>query len=227
MDSLHCVYKHTFPNGKVYIGQTRTGDHEHRWQNGNGYHDQKVYAAIKEFGWDNIGHEIVADLLTQEEADNLEIELIKQYDATMDGGYNVALGGHNNNRIHHESGLFLHVLKYCGYSSFRDYLETNGISKKPTRGDYEGLNLCVSMIDQKAYSRVKGHSFSRNYPDIPINKKRAAIMLKYAFEIFCVVGPYEKIYEDVGELTNEQYEMVYDEVDEVIDKAFSAFSVIN
>lgn len=46
---LYFVYKHTFPNGKIYIGITDQKP-ERRWRNGIGYRRQPyVYNAIKKY----------------------------------------------------------------------------------------------------------------------------------------------------------------------------------
>lgn len=69
---MSCVYKHTFPNGAVYIGKTNMTP-EDRWLNGWGYKNcPLMFNAILKFGWDNVKHEIIADGLTDEEA--LEME---------------------------------------------------------------------------------------------------------------------------------------------------------
>lgn len=90
-----CVYKHTFPNGKVYIGITGNQP-EKRWQQGKGYGktQARMHNAITKYGWDNIAHEVVADGLTREEACSMEIELIAEYDSTNpQNGYNSKSGG--------------------------------------------------------------------------------------------------------------------------------------
>ena len=54
----YSVYKHTFPNGKVYIGITSQKP-EDRWSKGKGYQRQPlIYNAINKYGWDNIVHKI-------------------------------------------------------------------------------------------------------------------------------------------------------------------------
>lgn len=90
----YTVYKHTAPNGKVYIGMTCKKP-EHRWQKGNGYKgSEKFSRAIEKYGWDNIKHEILASGLTREEAASMEIELIAAYDSTNEEhGYNISTGG--------------------------------------------------------------------------------------------------------------------------------------
>lgn len=94
---MYTVYKHTTPSGKVYIGITGRKP-EQRWANGNGYRgNEHFYRAILKYGWENIKHEIVANGLTKEQACDLEIELIAEYDATNPKhGYNHAIGGEAN-----------------------------------------------------------------------------------------------------------------------------------
>ena len=90
----YCVYKHTFPNGKVYIGITSRKPNE-RWQNGKGYTSNRhLQNAIKKYGWINIKHDILLKDLTEEEAKKYEIFYIKFYNSTdTRNGYNISLGG--------------------------------------------------------------------------------------------------------------------------------------
>ena len=92
---MYKVYKHTGPNGKIYIGITQKENPSDRWRNGRGYaRNTHFYAAIKKYGWDRFKHEIVADGLTRAEACDLEQKLIKQYDTTNPSrGYNNTTGG--------------------------------------------------------------------------------------------------------------------------------------
>ena len=86
------VYKHTCPNGKVYIGATSKLPRV-RWNYGYGYRNSIFYSVICEYGWDNILHEIIATGLTEEQAYELEEKLIYEYDATNPNkGYNKATG---------------------------------------------------------------------------------------------------------------------------------------
>lgn len=96
------VYKHTFPNGKVYIGITCQKP-KARWANGNGYlqvmkngkYRQPLMArAVIKYGWDNILHEILFSGLTKEEAECKEKELIAEYKSdNPEFGYNIQHGG--------------------------------------------------------------------------------------------------------------------------------------
>lgn len=93
-EAKYSVYKHTTPNGKIYIGITRLRP-EKRWLNGRGYARNKHFArAIKLYGWDNIQHEVVAVFETAAEACAEEQRLIELYDATNpEKGYNATSGG--------------------------------------------------------------------------------------------------------------------------------------
>lgn len=71
------VYKHTIPDGKVYIGIS-SKDPVQRWNNGFGYQTQlKFFKEIVRYGWDNITHEIIETNLTETDARELEKTLIK------------------------------------------------------------------------------------------------------------------------------------------------------
>lgn len=88
------VYKHTTPNGKVYIGMTAL-ELSDRWRAGKGYKNSLYFnRAIKKHGWENIKHEVIRDCLTKEQAEHLEIELIKQHRSNIkEYGYNIESGG--------------------------------------------------------------------------------------------------------------------------------------
>lgn len=92
------VYIHTNTiNNKKYVGLTRQECNE-RWRHdGLGYASQpKFFNAIVKYGWDQFTHEIVASNLTEEEASELEKQLIQTLD-TIANGYNVSLGGSTTN----------------------------------------------------------------------------------------------------------------------------------
>ena len=90
----YCVYKHTAPNGKVYIGQT-CQDPEKRWKNGRGYSKNEYFwRAIQKYGWDNIRHEILETKLTKEDANNIEKMYVALFQANNPNfGYNQTEGG--------------------------------------------------------------------------------------------------------------------------------------
>lgn len=102
MGKEFCVYVHTFPNGKQYVGITSQRP-ERRWRKGKGYSSNKrLTNAINKYGWENIEHKILFTGLTAEEAEKAEINLIKENALTDEmHGYNLAPGG--DHPIHSES----------------------------------------------------------------------------------------------------------------------------
>ncbi len=93
-NSLYTIYKHIFPNGKIYIGITQQ-DPKIRWAKGLGYkRNTLMWRAIKKYGWENIKHEILEVNLTEDEANKKEIELIEKFNTTdFNFGYNIRSGG--------------------------------------------------------------------------------------------------------------------------------------
>lgn len=104
MSKAYCVYKHTCPNGKVYIGITRQNPIK-RWKGGSGYKENKhFYSAILKYGWVNIKHEILYDELNEEQACVKEVELISKYNSNdREFGYNNSTGGEKNFTFSHSS----------------------------------------------------------------------------------------------------------------------------
>lgn len=88
-----CIYKHTSPSGKSYIGMTSKLP-ESRWLNGNGYNPTTKFGkAISKYGWNNFIHEIIeTNILTIEEAKAREQYWINFFD-TFHNGYNSTEGG--------------------------------------------------------------------------------------------------------------------------------------
>ena len=90
----YCVYMHTCPKGRVYIGITRNNPLK-RWQNGTGYRTNEYFTrAIKKYGWENFKHEILFTGLSEKEAKEKEIYLIAKYRSNQRKyGYNISSGG--------------------------------------------------------------------------------------------------------------------------------------
>lgn len=91
---MYTVYKHTSPNGKVYIGITGRNPIR-RWGGGSNYSkNEHFYRAILKYGWNNIKHEILYSDLSKEEAEQKETELIAHYKSNNpEFGYNITSGG--------------------------------------------------------------------------------------------------------------------------------------
>ena len=98
-----CVYIHTSPSGKKYVGITSQKPNQ-RWKQGKGYmkrNDDGSYAqsamahALTKYpDWNLWQHEIALENATEEEAKQLEVELIQFYKTRdADFGYNMTDGG--------------------------------------------------------------------------------------------------------------------------------------
>lgn len=90
--SKYRVYKHTFPNGKVYIGMTK---HTISDRIQLGYqHNKYMLAAIAEFGWKSVKSETLISDLSSADAELAEIKYIAEYQADNPlFGYNISAGG--------------------------------------------------------------------------------------------------------------------------------------
>lgn len=92
LDKKFCVYKHTSPSGKCYIGIT-TYSVKRRWKNGKGYPNNPYFTgAIKKYGWKNITHEILYTNISEIEAKTIEKNLIRYY-KNNGLSYNITDGG--------------------------------------------------------------------------------------------------------------------------------------
>lgn len=95
MNKIFTIYKISFPNGKVYIGQThhyhiRVREH----LNDMKHSDYKLYRAMRKYNINESNFSILEENVpNQEDADNKEIYYIKLYDS-YNNGYNSTLGGH-------------------------------------------------------------------------------------------------------------------------------------
>ena len=92
-EKTYKVYKHVFPNGKVYVGITCRSVHI-RWDSGKGYGDTLVGRAINKYGWENIKHYLLKGTFSAEEAKSHEKRLIQKYKSNdPEFGYNQTAGG--------------------------------------------------------------------------------------------------------------------------------------
>lgn len=95
-EKLYCIYIHTSPIGKSYIGQTcnlikRNIKHRSKENKCRAFKN-----AIDKYGWDNFIHEILVGNLTIEEANKLEPYYILFYESLSPNGYNLHTGGNNS-----------------------------------------------------------------------------------------------------------------------------------
>ena len=106
-ESAYCVYKHTSPSGKAYIGQTK--NYQSRYNEHKKCRTDTVFStAIKKYGLDNFTHEILKDNLTLEQANYWEEKLIKEMNTLHPNGYNLKHGGKN----HSHSEISIEKMRY-------------------------------------------------------------------------------------------------------------------
>ena len=138
-EKKYLIYKHTFPNGMIYIVKTCEKP-EYRWKNGEGYnHNKKMYSDIQKYGWENVKHEILFDSLSKEEASELEYELVE---SNKDKCYNKILGG---------DGYFLFV------NGIKMYLKDIANDKS-----LNTLNLSREDIRNRIFNHLDSRNFDLN-----------------------------------------------------------------
>ncbi|HEY5268368.1 MAG TPA: GIY-YIG nuclease family protein, partial [Candidatus Saccharimonadales bacterium] len=98
---MHYLYKISDTlNNKVYIGQSKDPEKrwkQHKWLSNKIIKHQYIHRAIAKYGIDNFTFEVIATCISQEDADETEIILIKQYDSrNIEKGYNLGAGGNTN-----------------------------------------------------------------------------------------------------------------------------------
>ena len=105
---MSLIYKATFPNGKVYIGQTTQTLENRKYQHRRDAIDlnrkSPFFFAIRKYGWENIKWEVVEEgEFTVEELDDKEIYYISFYHSCVKdencNGYNVLKGRHNDDSL--------------------------------------------------------------------------------------------------------------------------------
>ena len=141
------VYKHTFPNGKVYIGITSQYPCA-RWKNGNGYGYNKIFTrALRKYGWDNVKHEIMACGLSKEDACSMETDLIKKHRSNVSQyGYNQSSGGEH------------------GGTGVQISTETRNKKSASMKGKNRGINLGGNSVRAKAVRQYeKNGAFISEY----------------------------------------------------------------
>lgn len=179
MEHNYCVYKHTCPNGKVYIGITSTSL-EKRWQSGKGYKTQVFYRAIQKYGWDNILHEILFDGLTKKEAEDKEVELIAYYKSNQkDYGYNINNGG-SAIGVHSEETKRKISEKNIGHTVNRGRVHT-----EESRRHMSEAHIGIRLSEE---SKIKLSNFhtGKKYTDEVIKNMKVAARASKSYAVYCV-----------------------------------------
>lgn len=97
------VYVHiNKENGKRYVGVSSKPKVEHRWNSGRGYSENPhFYSAILKYGWDMFDHIVLFDGLSECDAKQKEMDLIREWDTQNPAfGYNMTSGGDGTPNYH-------------------------------------------------------------------------------------------------------------------------------
>lgn len=191
MKNNYCVYKHTTPNGKVYIGITSRNP-EKRWgSNGINYRTQVFYRAVEKYGWSNILHEILYFNLTKEEAEQKEIELITKYQSNNKKfGYNIDNGGHSINSFSEEHRKKISdskrgkTRKDETKKKISETLKKNGMSEDNKRKIIEANKNRIFTDD--AIKRISNSSKNRKYTKEQIEYRNKMIIKAKSHLVYCV-----------------------------------------
>lgn len=145
----YSVYRHTFPNGKVYIGIT-SNDPLVRWDNGMGYaSNQKMFFDIVQYGWKNIEHEVLKNGLSKDEANDMEQSLISAFgDKGRELTYNTVYAGKRQERF---AQIPKNSKYFDAYGSAKDYICDDWVEPYTKSGMYlalkykrDSIKLCVA-----------------------------------------------------------------------------------
>ena len=144
------VYKHTCPNGKIYIGMTsRTLSQRRR----SGYwHNPRFLSDIQRYGWSQIKSEILCEELDYERAKQKEIGLIAKYNATDPAiGYNISIGGesHRGCSFHHSDETKKKISKH----NARYWLGTQGARYGKTSLNQDDVDYIKANYERNSKSR--------------------------------------------------------------------------
>ena len=95
-EQTYCIYKHTSPSGKSYIGQTMNYKQRVRAHKNLTANATIFASAIKKYGWENFTSEIIKYNLSLDDANAYEAFYIAEHNTLVPNGYNVAVGGLNS-----------------------------------------------------------------------------------------------------------------------------------
>ena len=185
-----CVYCHTSPSGKKYIGITGENNPDRRWgSNGNGYLRRKpngdfqqpaiARAILKYPDWSSWTHEILLSGLTADESCKKEDEFIEKYNTRNPMyGYNIKPGGNVASGENHPM-----YGKHHSEETKRKISQTRiekGLGRGELNPNYNKTQK--EWMSEDAYKRWKqeiSEASKQNWKDENFRKKRHESQKKY------------------------------------------------
>ena len=177
-------------NGKIYIGQTNNV--QKRWANHRCSSDPNmvIARALRKYGVDNFKFEVLLRGLTPDEANQKEIEFIKEKNSLVPYGYNVATGGKridgvsrlgaDNSNAHLTEEEAQYILDnrdkpmYVLYDLFCDKISYESFKKIYHHQTYTNL---TTTVNEYPYNFEFGNQFTNNpleYDEIVSLRERYA-----------------------------------------------------
>lgn len=179
MEDNYCVYKHTSPSNKVYIGITSMNPKQ-RWANGKGYRTQVFYRAIEKYGWENFDHSILCKGLTKNEAEQKEVELIAYYKSNQkEYGYNVDNGGSS---VGSHSAA---TKQKFSRNMIGDTRNRGRIHTKEARKNMSEAHIGKKLTEE-AKRKLSEFNKGKKYTDEAIEHMRIAARRSKSYPVYCV-----------------------------------------
>ena len=159
-ESIYKVYIHINKiNNKKYVGITNQNVHR-RWRKGKGYSNNKHFTnAINKYGWDNFEHNVLFECSNKENAEQLEIYIIKNMNLTNQKyGYNIQNGGGSIGKFSEETKLkmSLHHANYFGENNPNYGKHLNQEAKINISKAHKGIKQKQGTKDKRANALKKG-----------------------------------------------------------------------
>jgi len=141
-EKIYCIYKHTAPNGKSYIGQScrykeRCNSHK------NSKEDIPFPRAIRKYGWDNFKHEILLSNLTLDKANKYEEFYISEHNTMTPNGYNAQTGG-KNCKVSDETRM-KHSKAHKGVPKTQEHKDKIGLAHKGRKLSPEHIQKLIDI----------------------------------------------------------------------------------
>lgn len=162
------IYKFTDPNGRSYIGQTKN------FKNRQRYHKTQkkntdFSIAIQKIGYSNFTINILAEGLTVDAANDLEVQYIKEYNTLVPTGYNIRSGGLNSSCGEKTKLKISEALK--GRPKSLEHVRKNSESHKGLRATPESNKKRSKALKGRPAPIGRGKNISNAKKGVPLTNE--------------------------------------------------------
>lgn len=203
----YIVYCHTLKSdGRKYVGITGQNPRQ-RWKYGAGY-TSYFRNAINKYGWNNFEHNILFENLTEEEAIQKEIELIKKLDLTnREKGFNICEGGQGTKGyVFNEKDLEKMRLSHLGKKlseeqkkkislSMKEY--RSRIPKKPKSEPKPKGRLAGFHLTEETKEKLRQANIGKKQSKETIEKRKQKLNIKV--DMLTLNGEYIRTFSSIKE----------------------------